>query len=158
MLISTEIGSIANFVGEEKAVELVGKAGFDAWDFSMFDMCRIDWGTGLPLEEKNPLNGSEYLAFAKKILDSGENNDEFIKQILESITISKDNIITVKINLLPFKWKFALSSVVTAAGSSFCPKTEQYIVNVSDNKGENAQRDHSTTDAPTSVNNPFSSS
>ena len=30
MLISTEIASIANVVGEEKALELVGKAGFDA--------------------------------------------------------------------------------------------------------------------------------
>ena len=43
MLISTEIGSIANIVGEEKAVELVGKAGFDAWDFSMFKMGAYDW-------------------------------------------------------------------------------------------------------------------
>ena len=39
MKISTEIGSIASLVGEEKAVELVAKSGFDAWDFSMFDMC-----------------------------------------------------------------------------------------------------------------------
>ena len=36
MKISTEIGSIATLVGEEKAVELVAKIGFDAWDFSMF--------------------------------------------------------------------------------------------------------------------------
>ena len=88
---------------------------------------------------------AECVAFAKAILTSGENNDEFIKQILESMTVSKDNIITVKLNLLPFKWKFALSSVVTAAGSSFYPKAEQHIKNVS----ENVQRDHSTTDVPT---------
>ena len=42
MKISTEIGSIACIVGEEKAVELVAKAGFDAWDFSMFDMVKYD--------------------------------------------------------------------------------------------------------------------
>ena len=36
MKISTEISSIAKHVGEEKAVELVAKAGFDAYDFSMF--------------------------------------------------------------------------------------------------------------------------
>lgn len=32
MKISTEIGSIAKLVGEEKAIELVAKAGFDAFD------------------------------------------------------------------------------------------------------------------------------
>ena len=41
MKISTEIASIAKITGMEKAVELTAKAGFDAWDFSMFDMCRI---------------------------------------------------------------------------------------------------------------------
>ena len=30
MIISTEIGSSANFVGEEKAIELVAKAGAEA--------------------------------------------------------------------------------------------------------------------------------
>ena len=38
MKISTEIGSASRKVGEEKAVELIAKAGFDAWDFSMFSM------------------------------------------------------------------------------------------------------------------------
>ena len=36
MKISTEIASAAALVGEEKAVEYTAKAGFDAWDFSMF--------------------------------------------------------------------------------------------------------------------------
>ncbi len=93
----------------------------------------------LEREKKNKLI-TECVAFAKEILASGENNDEFIKQILEFITISKGNIITVKLNLLPFKWKFALSSVVTAAVSSFLP-----------------QRDHSTTEVPISVRSPFNS-
>ena len=42
MRISTEIGSAARLVGEEKAVELVAKAGFDAYDLSMFSMARYD--------------------------------------------------------------------------------------------------------------------
>ena len=42
MKISTEINSTALRFGEEKAVELVGKAGFDAWDLSMFPMCVLD--------------------------------------------------------------------------------------------------------------------
>ena len=43
MKTSTEIGSISKIVGERKAVEYVAKAGFDAWDLSMFSMVRYDW-------------------------------------------------------------------------------------------------------------------
>lgn len=35
MKISTEIGSASLLIGEEKAIEYVAKAGFDAWDFSI---------------------------------------------------------------------------------------------------------------------------
>ena len=112
---------------------------------------------------------AECIAYAKKILTSGENNDEFIKQILESMTISMDNVITVKLNLLPFKWKFALASVATAAGSFLSrndqatmyasdANAEQIVAEVSENDAENAQRDHIVTDVPTSVSNPLSSS
>ena len=38
MRTSTEIGSSARLVGEEKAIEYIAKAGFDAWDFSMFQI------------------------------------------------------------------------------------------------------------------------
>ena len=38
MKISTEIKSAARHVGEEKAVELIAKAGFDAWDLTMSPM------------------------------------------------------------------------------------------------------------------------
>lgn len=75
MKISTEIWSTANHVGEEKAVELVAKAGFDAWDFSMFDMARIDWSTYTVLDKPHPLNHPDYLKFARRLkqigLDSG---------------------------------------------------------------------------------------
>ncbi len=74
MKISTEIASAARIVGIKKAVELCGKAGFDAWDFSLFDMCRIDWTTRLPLPNKNKLNGSEYLKFARELKKIGLDN------------------------------------------------------------------------------------
>ena len=51
MKISTEIGSAARHVGEERAVEYIAKAGFDAWDFSMFEMCGYDWGTKTALKD-----------------------------------------------------------------------------------------------------------
>ena len=45
-LTSTEINSAARIIGEERAVELYAKAGFDAWDFSMFQMGRYDYSKG----------------------------------------------------------------------------------------------------------------
>ena len=74
MKISTEIASAAKIVGEEKAVELIAKAGFDAWDFSMFDMCRYDWGNRCLLENNHPLAGSDYLAFARRLKQTGLDN------------------------------------------------------------------------------------
>ena len=74
MKISTEIGSAAKIVGEEKAVELVAKAGFDAWDFSMFEMCKYDWENKKLLETGHPLFGNDYLAFARKLRQIGFDN------------------------------------------------------------------------------------
>ena len=57
---STEIASIAKIVGELKAVELVAKAGFDAYDLSLFEMARYDGKQivqkGHPLQSKDALN------------------------------------------------------------------------------------------------------
>lgn len=74
MKISTEIGSAANVIGEAKAIELYAKAGFDAWDFSMFAMCRYDWATGGLKENHHPLAGQDYLAFARNLRKIGEEN------------------------------------------------------------------------------------
>lgn len=72
MKISTEINSAARIVGEEKAIELYGKAGFDCWDFSMFKMCRWNWAARAPFEEDHPLKGNNYLAFARELRKIGE--------------------------------------------------------------------------------------
>ena len=74
MKTSTEIASLSKLVGEEKAVEFIAKAGFDAWDFSMFSMARYDWATGNVLKEDHPLSGNDYLAFARKLKKIGEDN------------------------------------------------------------------------------------
>lgn len=72
MKISTEIDSIALHIGEEKAVELVAKAGFDAWDFSMFQMCQNKNGILVPT--KHPTAQSDYLVFARKLKQIGFDN------------------------------------------------------------------------------------
>lgn len=72
MKISTEIDSIALHIGEEKAVELVAKTGFDAWDFSMFQMCKKENGVLVPTD--HPLAKDNYLAFARKLKQIGLDN------------------------------------------------------------------------------------
>lgn len=67
MKISTEIASAAKIVGEEKAVELIAKAGFDAWDLSMFSMCKYDWKNKTVIPTDHPFAGPNALAFARRL-------------------------------------------------------------------------------------------
>ena len=74
MKISTEINSTSRIVGEEKAVELLAKAGFDAWDFSMFNMALYDWSTRTVIPSDHPLTTDNYADFAKTLRKIGEDN------------------------------------------------------------------------------------
>lgn len=72
--ISTEIASVSRIVGEERAIELFAKAGFDAWDFSMFAMCKYDRGSRTLMENHHPLAGRDYLKFARRLKQIGLDN------------------------------------------------------------------------------------
>lgn len=72
MKISTEIGSAAHIVGERRAVELVAKAGFDGWDFSMFAMAPEE--DGVQAGDCHPLRTAEYLKFARELKKIGLDN------------------------------------------------------------------------------------
>ena len=74
MKISTEISSIARHVGEQKAIELCAKAGFDGWDFSMFQMGLYDWENQRCKPTDHPLRGSHYLEFARELRKIGEDH------------------------------------------------------------------------------------
>ena len=74
MKISTEINSAACKIGEEKAVEYIAKAGFDAWDFSLTPMCPYNWATQSVMETDHPLAGKDHLAFARKLKQIGLDN------------------------------------------------------------------------------------
>ena len=78
MKISTEIASCAKHVGEAKAIELFAKAGFDAWDFSMFAMASYEWGTRTTTIGDHPLNSSNYLAFARELKRTTGHQSVFI--------------------------------------------------------------------------------
>lgn len=74
MKTSTEIASASRIVGEEKAVEYIAKAGFDAWDFSMFDMVKYRWeDNSIYADNNHPLAGEKAYALAKKLRRIGEN-------------------------------------------------------------------------------------
>ena len=74
MKISTEIASIARHIGEHKAVELCAKAGFDGWDFSMFQMGVYNWRIDACDPSDHPLVGKNYLQFARELRKIGEDN------------------------------------------------------------------------------------
>ena len=97
MKISTEIGSIASLVGEEKAVELVAKSGFDAWDFSMFDMCENKKGVLIPTN--HPTAQGDYLVFARKLKQIGLDNGIVCNQGHAPFPSSSINFITHIIHL-----------------------------------------------------------
>lgn len=69
---STEIRSVANKVGEEKAIALIAEAGFDGWDFSMLCMVNYNWGTGIGKLSDHIIAGSEAYKFARKLRSIGE--------------------------------------------------------------------------------------
>lgn len=67
---STEINSLGKIVSFEKAVELIAKAGFDAWDFSM--CFQYDWSQKSIINDY-PLNDN-YLKTARKLKQIGLDN------------------------------------------------------------------------------------
>lgn len=72
--ISSEIDSAAVHIGEERTIELMAKAGFDAWDFSMIRMVSYDWSTHTFKESDHPLAGRDYLAYARRLKQIGQDN------------------------------------------------------------------------------------
>lgn len=74
MKISTEIASAAKIIGEERAVQYIAEAGFDAWDLSMFAMCKYDWGRKALFENSHPLASDNYLSFVRKLKQIGLDN------------------------------------------------------------------------------------
>ena len=74
MKISTEIASAAKHIGEEKAVEFIGKAGFDHWDFTMCQMFRYNKLQGRVLIEDSRFTGTQYLKLARQLRQIGLDN------------------------------------------------------------------------------------
>ncbi len=78
--ISTEIGSIASFIGEEKAIEYVAKAGFDAFDLSMFTLCKWNKDFTKKVWAEHPFALTDYIKFVRKLKQIGEDNGIYCNQ------------------------------------------------------------------------------
>ncbi len=72
MKLSTEIGSMLPLVGAHRAVALVAKAGFEAWDLSLHRMCRYDKKTRSVIVNDHPFFGPEYLKFIRELRHIGQ--------------------------------------------------------------------------------------
>ncbi|MBE7084358.1 MAG: sugar phosphate isomerase/epimerase [Clostridiales bacterium] len=81
VITSTEIGAASKRIGEKKAIELVAKAGFDAYDFSLIsNIVRYDYKTKVGVYADTPLSGSEYLKYVKELKKVAEDNGIFCNQ------------------------------------------------------------------------------
>ena len=81
MKTSTEIGSLAKLVGEEKAIETIAKAGFDCWDFTLvYNMVRYEWQSKSCCYPDTPLNGKDYLSYVRHLKKTGEDNGIYCNQ------------------------------------------------------------------------------
>ncbi len=96
MKISTEIFSSSQIVGEQRAVELVAKAGFDAWDFTMFSMHRFDKSTQTFFKTDHPLSSKNALEFSRNLKKIGFDNGIICNQAHAPYPSSFANIDTLK--------------------------------------------------------------
>ena len=75
MLISNEIGTVSKVVGDKKGIELFAKAGFDAWDFSMYDRSRFIFNENKLLDANGNVVSTDLIKYAKELkkisLDNG---------------------------------------------------------------------------------------
>ncbi len=93
MKISTELSSVAKMVGEEKGIELIAKAGFDAWDFSILDAFPYNWEKRQIDFSDSPLRGKDALAYARKLRQIGEDNGIVCNQSHAPFPVCDKNVI-----------------------------------------------------------------
>lgn len=66
---STEIDSLKRHVGFENAIKMYAKAGFDYYDFSMFEMINYDWEKQKPSLGDSPLVRRGWKKYVKHLRD-----------------------------------------------------------------------------------------
>ncbi len=74
MKTSTQTRYPSSVFGLEKAIEYIAKAGYDAWDISLSEICDYDWTNHVAKFADHPLCSSNYLAYARKLKQIGLDN------------------------------------------------------------------------------------
>ena len=75
MKVSMSITPVANIVGEQKALELVAKAGFDYFDYDFsFRLVNYNWATGYANYSYHPIARDNYIDFVRQLKKWGEDN------------------------------------------------------------------------------------
>lgn len=68
MKTSTPTFHLAEWFGEERAIEMIASAGFDAFDYSIYSMCRFNWKENAPIIiEEHPLYKSDYVKHVRHL-------------------------------------------------------------------------------------------
>ena len=129
MKISTEIHSASKILGEERAIAALAEAGFDAWDFSMFEMCNNKNGVLVPTN--HPTAQSNYLAFARRLKQIGLDNGIVCNQSHAPFPTSRPEIATYlkkSIKLFPDYYKAKVALYILYEQTNQNNKKEQIII------------------------------
>ncbi len=94
MKISTETASVSKIVGEEKAIELIAKAGFDAFDFSICDAFPYDWAERKIGYSNSPLRGKNALDYARKLKRISDDNGIVCNQSHAPFPVSDKEVLS----------------------------------------------------------------
>ena len=117
MRTSTEIGSAAGIIGEEKAIECYAKAGFDGWDFSLAApfLCKHHYFTNSWIDG---LYGSDYLKIARQLNQVGLDNGIVCNQshVIRLISLS---LLWYTVPVMPSRVASAPAAVLTVGIESF---------------------------------------
>lgn len=124
MKISTETNSIAKIVGHERAVEYIAKAGFDAFDFSLFEMAEFDWKSKCVIENNSPLRTSDYLEFVKRIKKVADANGIICNQTHAPYPTQYSDV---------YKWLNAAIECTEEIGAKICVIHPKSLSPVSEN-------------------------
>lgn len=72
--VSTQTEIASKLIGEERTIEYIARAGFDAYDLSMFEMAKYDKATGGLKPTDHPFAGKDYLSYVRRLRRVAEDN------------------------------------------------------------------------------------
>lgn len=72
--VSTQTEIASKLIGEERTIEYIARAGFDAYDLSMFEMAKYDKATGALKPTDHPFAGKDHLSYVRRLRRVADDN------------------------------------------------------------------------------------